>query len=100
MVARKTELSTNKVLKMKYDDLLAEKAEIEAKSAPLREQREKLNVEYEQFYQSKIQPLTDKINEIERPRLIEVQEEISKMARVMGGRSMGEGQTRESEPVA
>lgn len=74
-------------LKAAFDELSAEKAALAAKSEPLRALRDAIL--------AKIQPLVDEeravaaqIKAIERPRMAEIDSELSAIARATGGRSL------------
>lgn len=76
-------------LRALFNKLEAEKATIRARSAPLRAQRDKLL--------AKIQPLEveerdliKQINEIERPRLAEIDNQLGGLAKAMGGKTLSD----------
>lgn len=83
-------------LRKSFDALQKKKEAIQKKSAPLHKQREALL--------KKIQPLEDdlrevnqKIQKIERPHLGEIDNQLSALARSMGGRAMSDVDTPPAE---
>lgn len=76
----------------------AEKAQILAKSAPLRAERDKVVAEI-QPRELRHRELTAQIRTIELPRLVELDNRIAALHRAMGARSLQEG-ARPEEIVA
>lgn len=79
-------------LRPMVEKLEKEKAEILAKSSPLRQQRDQLLREIQPL-EAKLQKIDAEIHKIERPRLGEIHNELSGLARAMGGRSMNSQQS-------
>lgn len=78
--------------------LKAERLEIEAKTVPLRGERDRLL--------AKIQPVLDRIRQleeqylsIERPRLAEIDNQVSGLVRILGARRMSDGAATPSTGV-
>lgn len=61
------------------------------KSEPWRQKREEL-LKQIQPLENRLREVDDKIKEIERPRLPQIQNELGALAKAMGGRSMNQGQ--------
>lgn len=87
---------TKKVLRDHFDALRAEKTALEGQTAGLKSRREALCVEREATT-LKIRALTSEINAIERPRIIDLSEEISAVAQALGGRKMSDGATSDTD---
>lgn len=83
-------LSTDDLLRIRLSELAGEKAGIEQSTLALRTQRDALNAQIEEL-KAQQAALTDEINAAERPRILEIAEEMSRVAKALGGRSMGEG---------
>ena len=77
-------------LKAKFDELLAEKAALRARTGPLREKREALLAQIVPYEQEAAR-LAKQIKEIEQPRMNELDMAISFLAKLMGGKRLSEG---------
>jgi uncharacterized coiled-coil DUF342 family protein len=75
--------------------LKEERQEIEAKTLPLRAERDRLLASIQPTL-AKIKALEEKYISIERPRLGEIDNQISALVRVTGGRRMSDGPTTTS----
>lgn len=76
-------------LKKAFDELTDEKEAIRAKSAPLRAERDALLLKMAPLVERE-REIIKKINAIERPRLAEIDSELSAIARASGGRSLSQ----------
>lgn len=79
-------------LRRMIDDLTAQKEKIVTKTEPLHVERDAILAE--------VQPKLDRVRELEKsyraveqPRLAEIDNQISALARAMGGRSMSQSET-------
>jgi ribosome-binding protein aMBF1 (putative translation factor) len=81
--------ATDDLIRTRFEALKKRKAEIEGQSAPIRAKRQKLHDQQNDLGEQ-IDALTDQINSIERPEVITLSEEISKLARVLGGKAMSD----------
>lgn len=75
-----------------YQELLKEEAALEKATEKLKKEREDLLSKMAPL-QARVRELTEEINSIERPRIIEVRNQKSALAKAMGGKVM-------SQPVA
>ncbi len=66
-----------------FDKLRAEKNTLQAKSTPLRDERDRLLASIQPTL-DKVKALDLKIKDIERPRLAELDNQISGLARILG----------------
>jgi len=80
--------STDDLMKARLQELQDEKAALEASTVDLRGQRDVLHGKVDEI-NAGIRDLTAQIDAIERPRIIELSEEISRLAQATGGKSMG-----------
>lgn len=80
--------TTQDLMKARLAELEAEKQALKAKSAELREAREKACAEASEANARAI-ALTAKIHEIERPRLLEISAEMSRVSLALGYPRMG-----------
>lgn len=69
------------------DELEAEKVELLKKSEPLRKQRDDLLAKVQPL-EEQLREVNNKIKEVERPRLAEIDSQLGKLAVAMGGRAM------------
>lgn len=83
-------------LRKTFNELQAKKAAIQKKSAPLYEKRQKL-LDQVQPLEVKLREINKEIQKIERPHLGELDNQISAIARAMGGRSMSDVDTPPAE---
>jgi uncharacterized coiled-coil DUF342 family protein len=74
-------------IKKEFDKLMAEKEKIVAKAKPLRDEYDKVRKKMGTF-QDQTRELAAKIHEVERPRLAEIDERLSALARATGGKAM------------
>jgi len=74
-------------IKKEFDKLMAEKEKIVAKAKPLRDEYDKVRKKMGMF-QDQTRELAAKIHEVERPRLAEIDERLSALARATGGKAM------------
>ena len=86
--------STVDLMQYRIQELQAEKVALEASTADLRAQRDAKHGEVDAINVT-IRDLTAQIDAIERPRIIELSEEISRLAQATGGKSMGRPATTE-----
>jgi uncharacterized coiled-coil DUF342 family protein len=78
-------------LKAVFDKLMAEKAVLVEKAKPYRDEYDKLQKQIQPL-EAKARELAKKFHQIERPRLIEIDQQLSAIARSTGGRVMSEGE--------
>lgn len=83
-------------LRKTFNSLQAKKAAIQKKSAPLYEKREKILKELQPL-EVKLREVNKQIQAIERPHLGELDNQISAIAKAMGGRSMSDVDTPPAE---
>lgn len=76
-------------LRALFNKLEAEKAEIRAQSAPLRAARDKLLAKIQPL-EAQERELIKQINEIERPRLAEIDNQLGGLAKAMGGKKLSD----------
>lgn len=81
---------TKKVLRAHFDALRAEKAAIEAKASPERAKLNDMCVAREKLT-ADIRRQSAKCREIEGTRIVEVSEEIARVALALGGKRMSDG---------
>lgn len=74
-------------LKVAFDNLMAEKAVLQKKVAPLRKRYDELQTAVTP-YEVEMRSLIEKIHDIERPRLVDIEAELSAIARAAGGTVM------------
>ena len=72
-------------LKPVFEALMAKKRAIQAKVAPLRDEYNQVVAEIEPLI-AKRRELADQIHAIERPELVEIEQELSAIARATGGK--------------
>ena len=75
-------------LRKELDEARAERSRIQAESAPLRAERDVLIAKLRPL-RREINLLTDQISEIEKPELFNINNEIGRLAKALGGRSIG-----------
>ncbi len=73
-----------------FNKLMAEKDALRAKSAPLHDKRAKLREKMVPL-EAQDRELIEQIRAIERPRMAEIDEELSRMAMATGGKVMSKG---------
>ncbi len=81
-------MNTIELMKARLAELASEKAAIKAKTAELREQREAASAVASEA-NARAVALTEQIHAIERPRMIEINEEMSRLTLALGGKRMG-----------
>lgn len=82
--------TTKDLIQARFDELRAEKAEIEAKSKPIRDERDQYLLQIETL-NARVKELTLLIRQTEEPRIIELSREISTVAGALGGYSLSRG---------
>ena len=82
--------NTKELLKQRFDELLAEKAQIEAQILPIRERYNEKAGQIDQL-RDEMKALGDQIHDIERPRMIEISEELSNLSLALGHKRLSRG---------
>lgn len=77
-------------IKVAFDKLWDEKLALVAKVKPLREEYDKLHAEATKI-NLRMKEITAKRKAITHPRLVEIDEKLSAMARATGGKALNEG---------
>lgn len=81
-----------------FESLQKEREEILAKSAPLRKDRDAIMTKIQPF-EDQARAIALKIKEIESPRLAEIDNQISAIARATGGTFLSDGASSQPDKV-
>lgn len=82
-------MNTRDVLRQHFQALQKEVDELEAKSAPLRAERDALAEKLAPIM-DEMRKLAERIKELEQPALADAKNELARVAKALGGRSMSD----------